>query len=122
MFIVSRASQDNEYVVWETTPNGLKRCQKSVIIKGGANVLDRKTMETPNGVITEITDEEWAILQECPAFQRHLEKGFMEVMKEEKKAREESKKKSDKKDGSAQLTPNDFKKRGQKAPVLNKDK
>ena len=119
MYVVSRASQDNEYIIWETTPNGLKKAKKSVIIKGGANVLDRKTMTTPNGVLTEITDEEYEILKECPAFQRHLDKGFVEVVKEEKKARETSKKKSDKKDGSAQLTPEDFKKKGQKAPVLN---
>ena len=120
MFIVSRASQDNEYVVWETTPNGLKRAKKSIIIKGGAHVMDKNTMTTPNGVMTEISEEEYKILQECPAFKRHEEKGFVEVYKEEKKAREESKKKTNKKDGSAQLTPKDFEDKGQKAPVLNK--
>ena len=122
MFVVSRASQDNEYIIWETTPNGLKKVKKSVLIKGGANVLNKKTMETPNGVITEITEEEYETLQNCDAFKRHEAKGFVEIVKEEKKAREKSKAKSDKKDGSAQLTPEDFKKKGQKAPVLNINK
>lgn len=120
MFIVSRASQDNEYVVWETTTNGQKQPKKSILIKGGANVMDKHTMTTPNGVVTEISDEDWEILREHTAFKRHMERGFMEVMKEEKKARKSSKEKSDKKDGSAQLTPKDFEDRGQKAPDVSK--
>lgn len=120
MFIVSRASQDNEYIVWETLPSGMKKVKKSVIIKGGANVIDKVTMQTPNGVVTEITEEQYKTLQECPAFVKHLENGFLEVMKAEKEAKETAKKKG-KKDGGAQLTPKDFEERGQKAPVVNKN-
>lgn len=120
MFIVSRASQDNEYIVWGTTPNGQKTVQKSILIKGGANVMDKHTMTTPNGVVTEISDEDWEVLKEHSAFQRHMKAGFMEPLKEEKKARKSAKDKSDKKDGSAQLTPEDFEKRGQKAPDVSK--
>lgn len=119
-YIVSRASQDNEYIVWETTPNGIKRVKKSVLIKGGANVIDKTTKTAPNGVITEVSDEDYELLAEHSAFQRHVERGFVEVMKEEKKAKETSKKKG-KKDGGSQLTPEDFEERGQKAPVLNKE-
>ena len=72
MFIVSRASQDNEYIVWTTTPNGQKQVQKSILIKGGANVMDKATMTTPNGVVTEVPDEDWEILKEHSAFQRHM--------------------------------------------------
>jgi len=120
MFIVSRASQDNEYVVWETTTNGQKAVKKTILIKGGANVLDKHTMTTPNGVVTEISDEDYEILKEHTAFKRHLSRGFMEVMKEEKKARKLSKEKTDKKDGSAQLTPKDFEDKGQKAPDVSR--
>ena len=120
MFIVSRASQDNEYVVWTTTANGQKTVKKTILIKGGANVMDKHTMTTPNGVVTEISDADWEVLKDHTAFKRHMERGFMEVMKEEKKARETSKKKSGKKDGSAQLTPKDFEDKGQKAPDVAK--
>lgn len=120
MFIVSRASQDNEYVFWGSTANGTRTVKKTILIKGGANVMDKTTMTTPNGVITEISDEDWKELEKHPAFIRHKERGFMEIMKEEKKARTSSKTKSDKKDGGAQLTPKDFEDKGQKAPVLNK--
>ena len=120
MFIVSRASQDCEYVVWGSTPNGTRLVKKSILIKGGTNVMDKTTMTTPNGVVTEVSDEDYALLEKHTAFQRHMKRGFLEVMKEEKKARKVAKEKSDKKDGGAQLTPKDFEERGQKAPVLNK--
>lgn len=120
MFVVSRASQDCEYIIWGATANGTRLVKKSILIKGGANVMDKTTMTTPNGVVTEVSDEDWALLKEHAAFKRHMERGFLEVIKEEKKARETSKKKSDKKDTGVQLTPKDFEDRGQKAPVLNK--
>lgn len=120
MFIVSRASQDNEYIVWATTQNGQKMVKKSILIKGGANVIDKTTMTTPNGVVTEISDEDWEILKEHTAFKRHMKAGFMEPLKEEKKARKSAKEKSDKKDGGAQLTPKDFEDRNQKAPDVSK--
>lgn len=120
MFIVSRASQDNEYVIWGTTPNGTKLVKKTILIKGGANVMPKDSMTTPNGVITEVSEEDWELLKEHTAFKRHMERGFMEVMKEEKKARTATKQKSEKKDGGAQLTPKDFEDKGQNPPVLNK--
>ena len=45
-YIVSKASQDIEYADWVKTRNGLNIKKKSVIVKGGANVLNKKTMET----------------------------------------------------------------------------
>ena len=119
MYIVSKASQDNEYVIWSTAPNGQKTVKKTILIKGGANVMDKKTMTTPKGVVTEVSEEDWKELENHVAFKRHLERGFMEVMKEEKKARKRAETKSDKKDGGAQLTPEDFEKRGQKAPEVS---
>lgn len=120
MFIVSRASQDNEYIIWTTTANGQKQVKKSILVKGGANVMDKHTMTTPAGVVTEISDEDWEVLKDHTAFKRHLERGFIEVMKEEKKARKSAKEKSEKKDGGAQLTPKDFEDRNQKAPDVSK--
>lgn len=119
MFVVSYASQDNEYIVWGTTTNGQKVVQKSIKIKGGANVMDKHTMTTPKGVVTEISDEDWELLKEHTAFKRHMERGFMEVEKSEKPAKEKSKKGS-KKDGGAQLTPKDFEDKGQKAPDVSR--
>lgn len=120
MFILSRTSQDNEYVVWGARENGSFRVQRTILIKGGANVLDKTVMKTPNGVVTEVSDEDWKELENHVAFKKHMERGFYEVMKEEKSANE-AKKKQGKKDGGAQLTAQDFEERGQKAPVVNTD-
>ncbi len=120
MFIISRASQDGEFIIWETSVNGKKSAKKSILIKGGAGVIDKSTMTTPNGVVTEISDEDWELLKEHSAFKRYVERGFMEAVKSEKPAKENAKKKSSKKDGGVQLTPEDFEKRGQKAPDVSK--
>lgn len=120
MFIVSKASQDNEYVIWETTPNGMKKVKKSILIKGGAGVINKTSMEAPAGVVNEISKEDYELLKEHSAFQRHLANGFMEVLAEEKKAKESAKKKG-KRDNSSQLVPEDFEEKGQKAPVVNKN-
>lgn len=119
MFIVSRASQDIEYVLWGETTNGTRRVIKTLRIKGGANVMDKTTMTTPKGVMNEISDEDWAWLEKDPAFARHMERGFMEVEKSESSARSSSKKKGKKKDGGAQLTPEDFEEKNQTPPKLN---
>ena len=126
-YIVSKASQDIEYCDWMKGRNGLNQKKKSVIIKGGANVLNKKTMDTPNGVVTEVSAEDLKFLEACPAFKRHADRGFMFVCKSkadaEKKAEKTDKDENGekKKDGSAQLTKEDFEKRGQKPPVVNPD-
>ena len=60
------------------------RAFKSVVIKGGAGVKDKFSLATPKGMVTEVTDEELAFLQKDPHFQRHVRKGFMRVMNQEK--------------------------------------
>ena len=109
MFIVSKASQDIEYVGWSKGKNGLNKKEKSVVIKGGANVLNKKTMETVNGV----------------TFRRQVEAGWMKVVKSraeaEKKAEAKDVDEDGKviKDGSAQLTPQDFEDKGQTPPIID---
>lgn len=126
-YIVSKASQDNEYCDWQKGRNGLNVKKFSVIIKGGANVLNRKTMETQNGVITEVTAAELKFLEGNTAFKRHQERGWVMVCKTkgeaEKKAESVEKDENGdvKKDGSAQLTAEDFEKKGQKPPIINPD-
>lgn len=53
---------------------------KEITIKGKANVLDPKTMVTPTGVVTEISEADLEVLKQNPAFQRHCARGFLRVM------------------------------------------
>lgn len=124
MFIVSKASQDIEYIGWTKGKNGLNKKQKSIVIKGGANVLNKKTMETVNGVVTEISADDLKFLETLSTFRRHRERGWLTVCKSrndaDKKAAAQEKDEDGNvvKDGSAQLTAEDFEKNGQKPPVI----
>ena len=126
-YIVSKASQDIEYCDWQKSRNGLNIKKFSVIIKGGANVLDKRTMETSKGTITEVSAAELKFLEGNSAFKRHQERGWMKICKTkgdaEKKAAEEMKDDNGDvvKDGTAQLTAEDFEKKGQKPPIVNPD-
>lgn len=115
IYIVSRASQDIEYCGWKTSKNGLNEKSFSVIIKGGANIMDRDTMKTPKGVITEVTPEELDFLNQNGAFLRHKKAGFMTIAKDRDDAND-IKSATGNKDNSAQLTPQDFKDAGQTPP------
>lgn len=117
-YVVSRASQDIEYTDWAYSKTGL--CEKvfSVLVKGGANVVDHKTLETANGVVTPVSDEEAEFLANNSTFQRHQQNGFVELVTSRNKAESIAEEESDVKDGSAQLTKQDFIDRGQTPPVV----
>ena len=123
-YIISRASQSTEYTSWAKGRNGENKRLKSVLIKGGANVVDKKTLETPAGVITEVSAEDLKFLQSHSAFKRHVAAGWLSIEKTKGAADKKSEivqKDKDgyvEKDGSAQLLPEDFEKAGQKPPKV----
>lgn len=123
-YVVSKASQDIEYAGWKQGRNGQNVKEFSIIIKGGANVVDKKTMEASKGNYTEVDKEQLDFLLSNTAFKRHVDRGWMFVEKTrggaEKLAETELKEAdgSVKKDGSAQLTAEDFEKAGQKPPKV----
>ena len=121
--IVSTLSNDQKYTIYKALPGGGFDIAGQVLIKGGANVADKVTLRAPDGgVFTQVTDAEYAILERCPQFLAHKKDGYVYVTaaSEEVAATKEAKKavKNLKaKDASAQLTPEDFKKNGKKAPT-----
>lgn len=123
-FIVSRQSQDNEYAGWTHGKNGLNTKSWTVLIRGGANVIDSKTLETPKGVITKITAEEFALLKQSVAFNKHVKGGWLSIHTTEESARKAADApKLDKdgyviKDGGAQKTRDDYVRAGLTPPVV----
>ncbi len=121
--IVSKLSNNQNYTVYKALPSGGFAVAGKVLIKGGANVANKVTLQAPNGgVFTEVTDEQFALLEKCPQFKKHVEAGFVYVSKaEEEVAATKEAKKEEKnlkeKDESAQLTPQVFKKKGKRAPT-----
>jgi hypothetical protein len=83
--------------------------EKTVLIKGGAGVMDARNIQTPRGVMTEITDAEYASLKDNKVFQIHLSGGFIIV--EEKSGNADAiAKNMNEKDESRPITPDDFEK------------
>lgn len=117
-YVVSRTSQDIEYTDWVYSKTGLCEKKFSVLVKGGANVIDRKTLQTANGIITPVSDEEAEFLANNDTFLRHQERGFVELVSSRNKAESMAEEKTEAKDGGAQLTEQDFIDRGQTPPVV----
>ncbi|MDR1349678.1 MAG: hypothetical protein LBJ59_02645 [Zoogloeaceae bacterium] len=78
IYVYSTLSNDQDYAGWATGGNDLKKIQRSVLIRGKANLPD-KHLITPLGVVTEITPEEEAFLRANKIFQLHEKNGFIRV-------------------------------------------
>jgi hypothetical protein len=114
-YITSTLSSGVNYAIYGTTAGGLPVVKKEIIISGGTGVIN-KVFATPNGVVTEVTDEELELLEAHPLFRKHKEAGFIKVSKSSKLDTSNM----EEKDKSAQLVEKDFTKRGRKAPKVNK--
>lgn len=115
VYIVSHESASVEFPRWVRTKTGVD-AQGSVLINGGAFVINKKTMETPKGVINEISEEDLKFLKTQSLFNEKVKNGSFEIVETEKKAKESSKK--GKKDKGAQLTAKDFEEAGQTPPMV----
>lgn len=115
-YVYSTLSQNVKYVNWTNPSTVAVPLQlRSVMIRGGANVM-QKNLITPKGVVTEINDEDHAVLMGVKGdgsdgnrvFQKHKKAGFVTVEKKKSKV-EKVVKDMSQKDESAQLTKGDFK-------------
>ena len=116
-YIVSHEAQSVEFPKYVKTKAGVS-ANSSVLIKGGADVINKKTMHTPAGVITEVSKEDLAFLKTQYLFNYKVENGSYEIVENEKKAKEQAKKRSPIKDQGAQLTAKDFEDAGQTPPKV----
>lgn len=93
-FIYSTISTSVDYAFYKNTdPRQLAVLEKSITIKGGANVMNKRDIYTPKGFITKVTDEELELLKSNPVFKMHVENGFISY--EEKKEKSLEKKLED---------------------------
>ena len=109
-YVYSTLSNDQEYTLWQTAPEKDRPhvALKSVLIKGGHGIMDRKLLITPLGVVTEVTDEDLSMLEKLSVFKRHVQNGFI-VVDKKKSDPEKIASTMAAKDKSAQKTPADFK-------------
>ena len=78
-FIFSTATNDTIYTEYEKVgEGGLPTIIRRVVVKGGANLADKKLI-TPKGVVTNVSDDDIEWLKAHASFQRHVNKGFISV-------------------------------------------
>ena len=106
IYVYSKMSTSVEYVDWLTSPD-MPIKGPSVVIHGGAGVAN-KNLITPLGVMTEITEEEAAILHRNPVFQQHQKGGFVTIESVKEDVEKVISNLTAESDPSAPLTPGDF--------------
>lgn len=123
IYVLSKLANTQCYTKWAKGSNSINTIVEKIEIKGGADVINKKTLDTPSGVVTIITKEQLEILKENPDFMAHVEKGFISYH-EEKITEEVKEEKAAKmpKDNSRQKTKKDYKKsKGKAKPVKKND-
>lgn len=123
--IASTMTSDVKYTSWVSNPGGINTKKEivgkdHVLIKGGHGVAHRRAnggLETPQGVITAVSDAELEFLKKDEVFQTHMKHGFVKILAPAaaKAAPEKIAKDMPDADKSAPLTDNDFKKGGRAA-------
>jgi len=121
VFVFSTLSAPQLYQNWKEGAADLPvPAGDPVRIEGGANVASRNLV-TPRGVVTKVTEEQYAYLLENRHFCEHVENGFIEV----KEANEDADRVAanlEGKDKSAPLTPGDYPATQAGAKPAKKDK
>ena len=116
-YVASKLSFAQEFTFYKRAEGGGPNVRiGGITVKGGCNVRDQHTFILPSeGVITEISDEDAARLASHPVYRQYFKNGAMRILSSEGDAKRASKDLFEK-DGSAQLTEKDFRKKGRKPP------
>jgi len=101
MYVFSTLSNDNAYPLYK---DGVK--VKTVLVNGKANIAN-KNLITFKGVMTNVSNEDYALLKEDENFKKQVDAGFFSVETKEAEA-EKVAKDMTKKDKSAPLTKKDI--------------
>ncbi len=118
-YVTSKMAASVNYTIYTKAAQGLNKVQQVITIRGGADVADKMTLVTPEGIVTALSDDEFGKLQDSPIFRRHVERGMIKVSVNERNAEKSSAELT--KDTSAQLTPKDYKKQGKRKPKVAKE-
>ena len=83
--IISTHPVTKRYNLWHTDPSTHTQTRLwDCTIPGGAGVVNRKSLVTPIGVATEISDDALEKLMQIEAFTSDIEGGFIKVLKRTK--------------------------------------
>jgi hypothetical protein len=106
MFVYSTLTNSLTIADYIKRDGGVPTKKRQVLINGGAN-LASKHLITPQGVVTELSNDDYDFVKENKMFQRMVERGFIKVdakkMDVEKVVAD-----MESRDESAPLVPQDF--------------
>ena len=115
MYVLSKLTGAQDYSFYaKDTAVGVNQVICTIHINGGTNLADKHFI-TPDGVVTEITEEQAERLRTHPIFALHEKNGFVKIVSSEKSA-EKAKKDTQEEDKSAPMTPKKYHREGRKAP------
>lgn len=108
-YIYSTLTCGNSFAIYavKNDPKALSRIVKRIEIHGGHGMKNPKALDTPMGVVTQVSDEDLALLQTLTSFRKQVDAGYLVV---DNKKTDPAKKAVDMnpKDASAPMTPKDF--------------
>lgn len=107
-YVYSTLGQDMVYTNFVNKGNDLKVPFEEVLIRGGAHVINHKTLITPLGIRTEVTAAQYEMLKRNTVFAQHVKNGFIVVQDVKQKVEKVVEKHMESKDESAQMTKADF--------------
>lgn len=76
--VFSTLANDQSYNEFESGGGDMPILKRGVLIKGGTGVANSRLI-TPLGVVTEIDEEDLAMLEKNAVFQMHKKNGFITV-------------------------------------------
>ena len=106
--ILSTLTAPQSVCITKKNDNGSLVIVKRIEIKGGANVADKHTMITAQGVVTELTDADFEALKNTGFYKRMEKRGYLRPVDSRDSAEDTKKAGMESKDSSAQLTEDDF--------------
>lgn len=117
-YITSKLAAPVDYAFYTRGANNINVVTDTITIDGGAGVINKRSLETPRGMVTEIDDKVLEKLKSHPVFRAHVRDGYITILGTEKEAK--SAEKDLKVDNSKQLTPKDYEKQNKKKPSTKK--
>lgn len=107
-FILSTLTADQEYTSYTQGGGDIPIPAGSVLIRGGANVADKRLV-TPQGVVTKVNSDQMAMLESNDVFKLHKANGYITVSERKPADPDAAAASQASRDGSAPMVEQDFK-------------
>ena len=77
--ILSTLTSDVLYIKHRMNGEVMERVGSGVLVNGGASIANPRTLITPNGVYTEVSDADLEYLESIDEFNKHVMGGYITV-------------------------------------------